>query len=172
MRTKQERALKPVKNRIWELDFLRGVCVLLMIFDHFMFDIAEIFGKSWAAEKGTEFFIGLYGRALVYSESPLRLVTQDIVVWVFALLCGISCSFSRNNLKRGIEVAVFALIITIVTTALDMQIKFGILHMFAVAILIWVAINALARKDAWRTAVICLAVGIMIVIINEFCTAR
>ena len=172
MRTKQERALKPVKNRIWELDFLRGVCVLLMIFDHFMFDIAEIFGKAWAAEKGTEFFIGLYERALVYSESPLRLVTQDIVVWVFALLCGISCSFSRNNLKRGIEVAVFALIITIVTTALDMQIKFGILHMFAVAILIWVAINALARKDAWRTAVICLAVGIMIVIINEFCTAR
>lgn len=172
MQTGSEKALKPVRNRIWELDFLRGVCVLLMIFDHFMFDIGDIFGKEWAAAQGTEFFIGLYQRAVEYSSTPLRLVTRDIVVWVFALLCGISCSFSRSNLKRGIEVAVFALIITAVTTAMGMPIKFGILHMFAVAILLWVAINFIARKDAWRTAVICLAVGIMIIIINEFCKAR
>ena len=172
MRKEKEKALKPAKNRIWELDFLRGVCVLLMIFDHFMFDIGDIFGKEWAAVQGTDFFIGLYERALVYAESPLRLVTRDIVVWIFALLCGISCSFSRSNLKRGIEVAVFALLITAVTTFLDMPIKFGILHMFAVAILLWVLINYMARKDAWRTAVICLAVGIMIIIINEFCSAR
>lgn len=172
MRKNNAAALKPVRNRIWELDFLRGVCVLLMIFDHFMFDIGDIFGKAWAAAQGTEFFQGLYERALIYAESPLRLVTRDIVVWIFALLCGISCSFSRSNLKRGIEVAVFALIITAVTTYLEMPIKFGILHMFAVAILLWVLINFIARKDAWRTAVICLAVGIMIIIINEFCTAR
>ncbi len=172
MKFKSGEALKPVKNRIWELDFLRGVCVLLMIFDHFMFDISGVFGKAWAQAQGTEFFIGLYKRAVIYDTSPLRLVTRDIVVWVFALLCGISCSFSRSNLKRGIEVAVFALIITAVTTAMDMPIKFGILHMFAVAILLWVAINFIARKDAWRTAVICLAVGIMIIIINEFCKVR
>lgn len=172
MRDAKVKALKPVRNRIWELDFLRGVCVLLMIFDHFMFDIGDIFGKAWAAEKGTEFFIGLYERAQIYAESPLRLVTRDIVVWIFALLCGISCSFSRSNLKRGIEVAVFAMLITIVTTYMQIPIKFGILHMFAVAILLWVVINLIARKDAWRTAVICLAVGIMIIIINEFCKAR
>ena len=105
MRKNTGAALKPVRNRIWELDFLRGVCVLLMIFDHFMFDIGDIFGEEWAAVQGTDFFIGLYERALVYAESPLRLVTRDIVVWIFALLCGISCSFSRSNLKRGIEVA-------------------------------------------------------------------
>ena len=144
MRKNTGAALKPVRNRIWELDFLRGVCVLLMIFDHFMFDIGDIFGKEWAAVQGTDFFIGLYERALVYSDSPLRLVTRDIVVWIFALLCGISCSFSRSNLKRGIEVA----------------------------ILLWVLINFISGKDAWRTAVICLAVGIMIIIVNEFCAAR
>lgn len=172
MRKNTGAALKPVRNRIWELDFLRGVCVLLMIFDHFMFDIGDIFGKEWAAVQGTDFFIGLYERALVYSDSPLRLVTRDIVVWIFALLCGISCSFSRSNLKRGIEVAIFALLITAVTTFLEMPIKFGILHMFAVAILLWVLINFISGKDAWRTAVICLAVGIMIIIVNEFCAAR
>ena len=172
MQKQAVRALKPRRNRIWELDFLRGVCVLLMIFDHFMFDIGDIFGGPWAAAQDTDFFIGLYERAQVYAESPLRLVTRDIVVWIFALLCGISCSFSRSNLKRGVEVAVFALIITAVTTYMEMPIKFGILHMFAVAILLWVLINFIARKDAWRTAVICLAVGIMIIIINEFCKAR
>lgn len=172
MKSRSAEALKPRRNRIWELDFLRGVCVLLMIFDHFMFDVGDIFGSEWAAVQGTDFFIGLYERALVYSESPLRIVTRDIVVWIFALLCGISCSFSRSNLKRGIEVAVFAVIITAVTTLLGMPIKFGILHMFAVAILLWVVINFIARNNARRTAVICLAVGIMIIIINEFCTAR
>lgn len=159
-------------NRIWELDFLRGVCVLLMIFDHLMFDIGDIFGKEWAATTGSEFFQGLYERALVYSESPLRLVTQDIVVWIFALLCGISCSFSRNNFKRGVQVGVFAIIISLVTYFIDIPIKFGILHMFTVAILLWVLINIIAGKDKWKTAVICLAVGIMIIVINEFCMAR
>lgn len=165
-------------NRIWELDFLRGVCVLLMIFDHLMFDIGDIFGKEWAAATGSEFFWGLYERALVYSESPLRLVTQDIVVWIFALLCGISCSFSRNNFKRGIQVAVFALLITFVTTIIEeisgmtLTIRFGILHMFAFAILTWVLINIIAGKDKWKTAVICLAVGIMIIVINEFCMEK
>lgn len=172
MQTATGKALKPARNRIWELDFLRGVCVLLMIFDHFMFDIGDIFGAKWAAAHGTDFFIGLYERAQIYSVSSLRLVTQEIVVWIFALLCGISCSFSRNNLKRGVQVAVFALIITVVTTYMNMPVRFGILHMFAVAILLWVLINFIARKDKWRTAVICLTVGIMIIIINEFCSAR
>lgn len=160
------------KQRIWELDFLRGVCVLLMIFDHFMFDVSSIFGQPWAEQTGLQFFIGLYDRAQIYSESALRLVTRDIVVWIFALLCGISCSFSRNNLKRGIEVAIFAIIITFVTTMMEMPIKFGILHMFAFSILLWQLIYVVSMKNKYKTAFICLATGIMIIVINEFCMAR
>ena len=43
-----KRKLSKGKNRIWELDFIRGICVLLMIWDHFMFNISEIFGEAWA----------------------------------------------------------------------------------------------------------------------------
>ena len=40
-------ALGGRRSRIWELDFLRGVCVLLMVFDHTMYDIALQFGNTW-----------------------------------------------------------------------------------------------------------------------------
>ena len=65
MKSRSAEALKPRRNRIWELDFLRGVCVLLMIFDHFMFDVGDIFGSEWAAMQGTDFFIGLYARSCI-----------------------------------------------------------------------------------------------------------
>ena len=91
------------RERIWELDFLRGVCVLLMIFDHFMFDIAGLFDKAWIAT-GKENIIQIVELAQNYiNNSTLRTTTQHIVVWIFALLCGISCSFSRSNLKRGVR---------------------------------------------------------------------
>ena len=146
--------------------------MLLMIFDHTMFDIGGLFNEAWIAT-GKENIITLVELAQNYfNNSQLRFTVQRIVVWIFALLCGISCSFSRSNLKRGIQATIIACIITIVTFYMDTVIKFGILHMFAVAILLWVLINFISGKDAWRTAVICLAVGIMIIIVNEFCAAR
>ena len=32
------------KKRVWEADFLRGVAILLMCFDHFMYDLSIIDG--------------------------------------------------------------------------------------------------------------------------------
>lgn len=164
----------PKKRRIWELDFLRGVCVLLMIFDHAMYDVAYQFGRAWADATKSEFFIALYQRAREYWASPLRLTTQDIVVWTFALLCGISCSFSKNNFRRAVEVAAFAGIITLVTTAMgeSTSITFGILHMFAVAIFLWVIINEICGRNKYKTAIVCLVVGIAIILIDYYCGIR
>lgn len=154
------------KQRIWELDFLRGICVLLMVFDHIMFNIGGIFGEAWASETNSPFFISMYESALEYSASSLRLVTQKICVWIFAGLCGISCSFSRSNLKRGILLGIISYIITVVTTMMDMEIRFGILHMLTVAILTWWLLDMICRHNRIRTASLCLAVGVCIVIIN------
>ena len=99
---------KPQKQRIWELDFLRGICVLLMIFDHTMYDIGGLFCDAWIAT-GKEYIIMLVELAQDYfSNSQLRFTVQKIVVWIFALLCGISCSLSRSNLKRGIKATIIA----------------------------------------------------------------
>lgn len=167
-------ALAQKKQRIWELDFIRGVCVLLMIFDHAMVDIADVFGRAWANAHPFTFYSELLQNAKTYLNSDLRTNVQIIVVIIFATVCGISCSFSRNNLKRGIEVAVCAGLITLVTSleAIDMPILFGILHMLAVAILLWWLINTICRKDKHRTAVVCLVVGIAIICIDAYMSER
>ncbi|MEG1394890.1 MAG: heparan-alpha-glucosaminide N-acetyltransferase domain-containing protein [Clostridia bacterium] len=157
----------PKKQRIWELDFLRGICVLLMIFDHVMYDLAYVFGPAWAAT-GSDFLAQLWAHSKAYFETNLRDFVQPLVVIIFAFLCGISCSFSRNNLKRGLQVGICAALITLVTTLMDMPIRFGILHMFCVAILLWWLINLCCRNKKWLTAGVCLAVGVTIVLINYF----
>ena len=155
------------RERIWELDFLRGVCVLLMIFDHFMFDIAGLFDKAWIAT-GKENIIQIVELAQNYiNNSTLRTTTQHIVVWIFALLCGISCSFSRSNLKRGVQATILAGIITIVSYCMDVTIKFGILHMFAFSILLWWLIDTLCCHNKLITSGICLFLGVMIITMNE-----
>lgn len=158
--------LKVAKQRIWELDFLRGLCVLLMIFDHFMYNIADVFGNAWAWNNG-DFFVKLYENASVYMTSDLRINVQKIVVWVFSLLCGISCSFSHNNFKRGIILAIVAFGITVVTDFFNTPIRFGILHMFAVAILFWWLIDMCCRHKKALTSTICLTIGIAIILINS-----
>lgn len=158
-------AKKP--QRIWELDFLRGICVLLMVFDHAMFDIGGLFNEAWMAT-GKENIILLVELAQNYFDnSQLRFTVQRIVVWIFALLCGISCSFSRNNLKRGVQATIIACIITIVTFMLDTVIKFGILHMFAFSILFWWLIDTVCCHKKMITAGVCLFLGVMIILMNQ-----
>ncbi|MCX4363952.1 MAG: heparan-alpha-glucosaminide N-acetyltransferase domain-containing protein [Clostridia bacterium] len=154
-------------DRIWELDFLRGVCVLLMIFDHTMFDIGFLFADAWKAV-GKESLTSIVNLAAsYYKNSALRHTTQNIVVWIFALLCGISCSFSRNNLKRGVQAAIISAIITVVTYFMNETVKFGILHMFAFAILFWWLIDTLCCHKKMITAGVCLFLGIMIIVVND-----
>lgn len=145
---------------------MRGVCVLLMVFDHAMYDVALQFGNIWYSATDSEFLRELILRAREYWNSDLRHTVQDIVVWLFALLCGISCSFSKNNFKRGVEVALFAGIITVVTTAIGSPITFGILHMFAFSILLWVIVDICCGGEKHKTALVCLVLGLAIIFID------
>ena len=167
LRKKSNRLEPKSSQRIWELDFLRGVCVLLMVFDHFMFDIAYMFDTAWI-ESGKASVIQIVELAKEYIDnSTLRETTQHIVVWIFALLCGISCSFSRSNLKRGVQACIIAGIITIVSYYMDSAIKFGILHMFAFSILLWWLIDTICCHNKMITAGVCMFLGIMIITMNE-----
>ena len=159
--------LRGSSRRIWELDFVRGVCVLLMIFDHFIYDIGHIFAPAWIrANPDMEPLRYMRDMALDYWNSSFHETSQHIVVWIFCFVCGISCYFSRSNLKRGIMAGIFAMLITVVTEQLDMTIRFGILHMFAVAILLWWLIDTLCRHNKLRTATVSLVLGVAIIAIN------
>ena len=155
------------KKRIWELDFLRGICVLLMIFDHTMYDLAFIFAAGWYKATGIYSFYKLASYGSTYWSSPLRLFVEPLVVIIFTTICGISCSFSKSNLKRGLLIGVFSILITIVTTIIEEPIQFGIFHMFTIAILLWSLINFLCKKDTKKTAFVCAFIGIAIVVINQ-----
>ena len=143
------------RRRIWELDFLRGLALVLMIFDHLCFDLSELpayysgehfpplSSLGWDS-KGI-FFI--YYAASVIIESKFRLMLHYVFVTVFLLLTGISCTLSRSNLMRFFKLAAFATIITCATTFLDSvgdfgsQIIFGILHLMATSVLLYIIID-------------------------------
>lgn len=176
------------KNRIWELDFVRGLCVLLMIFDHTMYDIADIFGYKWwqsaldAGKSSAAFLESLWRVAHEYyfgptqstfwgvmsTGSPIRAFVEPMVVVIFALCCGISCSFSRSNLKRGIELGILSGLITLVTFLIDenMMITFGVFQMFTIAILLWCLIDFICRHNKMKTAFVCGIVGVIMLTIN------
>lgn len=38
------------EGRVWEVDFLRGILILFVVFDHVMFDIGAMFAGSFGTE--------------------------------------------------------------------------------------------------------------------------
>ncbi len=163
-----ETAAKPRKNRIWELDFIRGFLILLMVVDHMFITVCFFFGPEWFTAAQGDAANGLvkyFNAAVFYVNHPARAVIQPIVVMVFVTLCGLSTGFSRNNLKRGSILAIVAIIITMVTRAMPDQstfIYFGILHMLAFCILVWSIITALTRNNKQANLIVGLAMTLLI----------
>ena len=127
------------KNRIWEIDFLRGIAFLCMVYDHAVYDLNYIFGIR------TNFFWG-------YDD-----LIGDFSAITFMILCGISANFSKNNLKRGLIVFASALVLTAGTALADglfntrLIIVFGILHFLGIAMIIS---NFAKKLPIWLTAIL------------------
>lgn len=155
-------------NRIWELDFIRGICVILMIWDHFMFDIMDIFGKAWVTANATNYAI--VDLANNYFSGMLREVFHPIIFCLFFMLCGISCNLSRNNLKRGMAALFLAFGITFVSSLFNMSITFGVLHMLGFSILIYYIISKLCFEDKRLISMVCLIAAICIIIATQVYT--
>ena len=180
--------LNAKKPRFWELDFVRGLCVILMVFDHLMYSVMGVMpmvdfmlGKSvwenasmWVAD--------------VYWYGSLRVYTRFLVLGAFFVICGISCTFSRSNLKRGVTCFLVACAITFFTVMgdiifdLGISIYFGVLHMLGVSMLVYALLqklgNLIARigkEDGVKkaTGIIgdCLAptVGLIVIIVYFAC---
>ncbi len=131
-----------LSNRITELDLFRGIAVILMIFDHLMFDLWGLFPSVFAdypARNG--FWWKVYETAYEYWFWDVRVLVRGVVVFVFLALTGICCSFSRSNVKRAGKLFIVALLMSAVTFAvgyaigdLDIGILFGVLHCIAVTL--------------------------------------
>lgn len=135
--------------RIVEIDFLRGVLILFMVVDHFFFDFMGIV---------PEFFqpypIELYRFASWYWSWDLRIAARFSILALFFLLSGISCYFSRNNLKRGLILSSLGVVISLGFFAYSKisntnnNVYFGAISCFGLSILIYWFIYFIFHKFA------------------------
>ena len=139
--------LKPrEKNRINFIDEMRGFAVLCMIFYHSFYLLGTFFDWQWA--NGLfEFFMPV----------------QPIFAGIFIFICGVSCTLSKSNLKRGAILLAVALGFTIVTAVVmpalgfvECEIYFGVLHFLAVSILLYALLSkGLHKVPAFAGIVAC-----------------
>lgn len=113
--------MESTKKRIWEIDFLRGIALILMVVFHIVFDMSDIYGYPIYYDRGFFYYVGKVSAIL------------------FMLVSGVSCSLSRSNAKRGVRIFGIAMIITLVTHLYDsgLGIKFGILHFLGICMILY-----------------------------------
>ncbi len=174
------------KKRIPEIDFLRGVAILLMVFDHLCVDLAMLPGilRSVASNypligvgpvKGmAEFGDFCFYQGLPVGGFPLRDAAHILFVGVFCLLSGICCTFSRSNWRRTGLLFSFALLIKLaffgLGQAIDdptMYIYFGMLDSLFLAHLLY-SIKDRFSKDKWLD----LGLGVYFLILTLMLTSR
>lgn len=122
---------KPPARRFWEIDTIRGIAVILMIFYHFVFDLV---------------YFGAY-RATMYA-GPWQLFARSIGT-TFIFLLGVSLTLRYNQLQpklggrqlflkfllRGAKIFGWGLVITVVTYFILERgmVVFGILHLLGLS---------------------------------------
>ena len=112
--------LMPMTKRFWELDALRGICLLGMVFIHLLYDLN------------------------IPLPLPLQLV-QDWGGCVFLLLSGVCVTLGHHPVHRGLIVLGCGMVCTLVTWGMyalgfassQMVIWFGVLHCLGVCMLLW-----------------------------------
>ena len=124
-----------MKKRIWELDALRGICILGVIVVHFLFDISSFYD-----------LVDLHSPAFAF-----------IALWggnLFLVISGICVTLGSHPVRRGLIVFGAGLGITAVTGGMyllglqgrDIIIWFGILHCLGLCMLLW---SPLSRLPLW-----------------------
>lgn len=131
-----------VPARIWEIDFLRGLSIILMVLYHLLYDLSEMCGLK-----------ALFGIEVNLS-SVSWLVAQNFFAGLFIILSGISGTLSRNNIRRALKLLGVAAVITAVTLVYDSSsaILFGILHCLGVCILVYALLFEKAKPWACACA--------------------
>ena len=146
---------RTTRERAFELDALRGFAIFLMMLHHFAFDLRYILQIDIFAFLEEAWFLSLL---------------RPFFVAVFLVVSGICCSFSRNNLKRGLRMLAASIALTTVTVTAsnlldtDLAIYFNVIHLVTVGTLLFAAMEwrdrrAVAKgRREWRlTASILLA---------------
>lgn len=146
------------KERILEIDFFRGLPIFLVVLFHFAWSFAFIitsFSNYFEVVKEYpniyQFVRWLYN-VVLSSDGIIHQYIVPLVGGLFIFICGVSTSFSKNNLKRAIQLDLVALLITVITGILyqffdvDCYIDFGVIHLMGFSITIYALIELFFKK--------------------------
>ena len=123
-----------LNERFWEIDLLRGVAILMMIFYHALYDL-DYFG-GW----GIEIHMGLW-RYFAFATASLFLLLVGVSLtlsYARAAHTGSAQRLFPKYLNRGARIFAWGLIITAVTWVLlrDGFVRWGILHLIGLSIIL------------------------------------
>ena len=115
-----------MKKRIWELDALRGLCILGVVAVHLIFDLVDLYGiVKWDYPTWFSF-------------------VKDWGGVIFILLSGICATLGSHSLRRGLVVFACGMICTAVTYYMTRMgfdssiiIYFGVLHCLGTCMMLW-----------------------------------
>ena len=122
-----------MKNRIWELDAFRGLCVLGMILVHLIFDLTRLYG-------------------IVHWEMPALFgLLQNWGGVLFLLLSGICATLGSRSIRRGLIVFGCGMVCTLVTAGMYwagmagryIVVRFGVLHCLGLCMILWAVFKKL-----------------------------
>ncbi len=138
------------QKRIFEIDVLKSIAIIAMIFDHFTYLFSVIGGRTGVASiifsnyntVSSDLIKSVYHFCSMFQDSMLRTVGHYIFAALFLVLSGICSSFSRSNVKHGLKVLCGGFIVTAASIIMsivsqeDMYIIFGILTTIGISILL------------------------------------
>lgn len=136
------------KQRIWELDAFRGVCIIGMIAVHAVLDL-EGFGKTGNALFD---FVREWGALL------------------FILISGICLTLGSKSVRRGLVVFAAGMLCTLVTWGMyrvgmeseDIIIRFGILHCLGLCMILGSVQKHIPKFAILAAAVLLIALGLYV----------
>ncbi|MBO4285838.1 MAG: DUF1624 domain-containing protein [Bacilli bacterium] len=94
------------EKRVHEIDFMRGVLILIVVMDHILNNIM-LHAANWADwVPQNPAFQDLFDGMVWYWDGEPRAVIRYLALFLFCFVSGISSQFSRNNWKRAGELLV------------------------------------------------------------------
>lgn len=139
------------KDRAWELDFLRGIALIMMLFMHTSWDFRYEFGVDIFSYLEADWFWSF---------------VHPVIVVLFVGVSGICSTFSRNNAKRGLKILAATLALNIGTliiykvTGIPCLIIFNVLSVLTCGIFLYALIAFLENKTKANPNVTNLIMGL------------
>ena len=170
---------KTKTKRIFEIDFLRGFAICLMVMDHLFWNISNFiaywFNTGVVHSNGIlynlpndlgqvipDWLFNYMTAGNWYIYWDVREAVRIVILFIFFVVSGISFTLSKNNLKRGGLILGGGILVSLVTFFLayfgaissSNFIPFGVLSCYGFIIILLYFVDLILRKIIYRKKVV------------------